>query len=178
MYYRKIFLHCILCTIKMFRVGGLKPAQPESTALWKNLNLIQFNPNLDPGGQLNPTQPNMGLCHWNRGCHKLSCKQKNLQNKILLNLISFHLWKPSCSNKTSLCHVFLAPQGVVSKFIIEKSRSGRFLWNMNWDLGWIWLNGQLSCLQSFRIFWPMKPSYTYKWNNTICGTCIKNIYFL
>ena len=25
-----------------------------------------------------------------------------------------------------------------SKVIREKSRSGRFLWNRNWDLGWIW----------------------------------------
>ena len=37
-------------------------------------------------------------------------------------------------------------------------------------------NGQLSCLHSFKIFWPMKPSYRYlKWNNIICGTfwCIR-----
>ena len=25
-----------------------------------------------------------------------------------------------------------------TKVIIEKSRGGRFLWNRNWDLGWIW----------------------------------------
>ena len=24
------------------------------------------------------------------------------------------------------------------RVIIEKSRGGRFLWNRNWDLGWIW----------------------------------------
>ena len=35
-----------------------------------------------------------GLCHWKKRCHKLSCKQKKLQNKIILNLISLHLWKP------------------------------------------------------------------------------------
>ena len=37
-------------------------------------------------------------------------------------------------------------------------------------------NGQLSCLHSYKIFWPMKPSYVYlKWNDVICGTfwCIK-----
>ena len=27
---------------------------------------------------------------------------------------------------------------VASKVIIEKSCDGRFLWNRNWDLGWIW----------------------------------------
>ena len=27
---------------------------------------------------------------------------------------------------------------IVSKVIIEKLRGGRFLWNRNWDLGWIW----------------------------------------
>ena len=27
---------------------------------------------------------------------------------------------------------------VVPKVIIEKSLSGKFLWNRNWDLGWIW----------------------------------------
>ena len=27
---------------------------------------------------------------------------------------------------------------VLSKVIIKKSRGGRFLWNRNWDLGWIW----------------------------------------
>ena len=27
---------------------------------------------------------------------------------------------------------------IVQKVIIEKSRGGRFLWNRNWDLGWIW----------------------------------------
>ena len=26
----------------------------------------------------------------------------------------------------------------VDKVIIEKSRGGRFLWNRNWNLGWIW----------------------------------------
>ena len=26
----------------------------------------------------------------------------------------------------------------LSKVIIEKLRGGRFLWNRNWDLGWIW----------------------------------------
>ena len=35
-----------------------------------------------------------GLCHWKRGCHKLSCKQKKLQYEIIINSISFHLWKP------------------------------------------------------------------------------------
>ena len=27
---------------------------------------------------------------------------------------------------------------IAGKVIIEKSRGGRFLWNRNWDLGWIW----------------------------------------
>ena len=27
---------------------------------------------------------------------------------------------------------------ILAKAIIEKSRGGRFLWNRNWDLGWIW----------------------------------------
>ena len=27
---------------------------------------------------------------------------------------------------------------ITGKVIIEKSRGGRFLWNRNWDLGWIW----------------------------------------
>ena len=29
-----------------------------------------------------------------------------------------------------------------AKVIIEKSRTGRFLWNGNWDLGWIWADWQ------------------------------------
>ena len=27
---------------------------------------------------------------------------------------------------------------MVVKVIIEKSRGGKFFWNRNWDLGWIW----------------------------------------
>ena len=34
---------------------------------------------------------------------------------------------PEVGNCTPIC-----------KVIIEKSRGGRFLWNRNWDLGWIW----------------------------------------
>ena len=40
------------------------------------------------------------------------------------------------------------PVGI--KVIIEKSPGGRFSWNKN------------SCLHSYEIFWPMKPSYTSK----------------
>ena len=29
------------------------------------------------------------------------------------------------------------PQNIAGKVIIEKARGGRFLWNRNWDLGWI-----------------------------------------
>ena len=31
-----------------------------------------------------------------------------------------------------------SPESTSIKVIIEKSRGGRFLWNWNWDLGWIW----------------------------------------
>mgnify|MGYP006863670262 CR=1 FL=1 len=40
---------------------------------------------------------------------------------------------------------------ITCKVNIEKSRSGRFLWNRNWDLGRIGQNGQVSCLHSFKI---------------------------
>ena len=32
----------------------------------------------------------------------------------------------------------MAKHYIESKVIIEKSRGGRFLWNRNWNLGWIW----------------------------------------
>ena len=45
---------------------------------------------------------------------------------------------------------------LLCKVIIEKSRSGKFLWNRIFGLDL----GRLSCLHSFKIFWPMKSSYT------------------
>ena len=37
-----------------------------------------------------------------------------------------------------LLNFFLAFSFFWPTVIIEKSRGGRFLWNRNWDLGWIW----------------------------------------
>ena len=37
---------------------------------------------------------------------------------------------------------------VWTKVIIEKSRGGRFFWNRNWDLGWIWA-GSATCEAGF-----------------------------
>ena len=45
---------------------------------------------------------------------------------------NFLLWNFTEKN------IFDKPYKVVTKVIIEKSRGGRFLWNRNLDLGWIW----------------------------------------
>ena len=49
---------------------------------------------------------------------------------------------------------------VIIKVIIEKSRGGRFHGTGIEIWAGFGPNGQLSCLHSFKIFWPMKPSYT------------------
>ena len=49
----------------------------------------------------------------------------------------------------SICFIF-------TKVIREKSRGGRFLWNKNWNLGWIWA-GSATFKAGFLMFsWAKK----------------------
>ena len=43
-----------------------------------------------------------------------------------------------------------------TKVIIEKSCSGRFLWNTNWDLGWIWAGSATLEAGFFMFSWAKK----------------------
>ena len=61
---------------------------------------------------------------WNKIFQSLSTQIRRPQSK------SIKLIK-SCRNSIKLNTSNI-------KFIIEKSRGGRFFWNRNWDLGWIW----------------------------------------
>ena len=57
------------------------------------------------------------------------------------------------AKKWRTCHIYIKDKNIhfifdyldqicPNKVIIEKSRCGRFLWNRNWDLDWIWANWQ------------------------------------
>ena len=45
---------------------------------------------------------------------------------------------------------------LILKFIIEKSRRWSFLWNRNWDLGWIWAGSVTFDAVFFMISWAKK----------------------
>ena len=64
-----------------------------------------------------------GWCQLNFFRH-LSPRQAGPRNCIqFCTVLLLYCWKPWTNTP---------------KVIIEKSRGGRFLWNRNWDLGWIW----------------------------------------
>ena len=74
------------------------------------------------------------------------------------NYNSFLNW--TIDHSTCRCRNYSREETIQGQKLFAKSRGGRFLWNRNWDLGW--LNGWNSCLHSFKILWPMKPLYTSK----------------
>ena len=66
---------------------------------------------------------------------------------MCLKLLSFVMSQPKSKVIISKSSIHIIQGGLVEdilayKVIIEKSRSGRFLWNRNWHLGWIWANWQ------------------------------------
>ena len=51
------------------------------------------------------------------------------------------------------------------KVIIEKSRGGRFFWNRNWDLGWIWADWEYWKKKDLgRLFKNIVSVYTKKFH--------------
>ena len=56
------------------------------------------------------------------------------QKKIILNKCILYVFFDYCYSDTLLSQMNYFSTEVIR----EKSRGGRFLWNKNWDLGWIW----------------------------------------
>ena len=71
-------------------------------------------------------------------CHKTS-SMSNLNNVYARSLQHVKFGRTPCNFIFMRNHVFFHSWDVAAtKVIIEKSSGGRFLWNRNWDLGWIW----------------------------------------
>ena len=59
---------------------------------------------------------------------------------------------------------------VTSKVIIEKSRGGRFLWNRNRDLGWIWAKWPTFLPSKLQNLLTYETTVYLKNVSDICGT--------
>ena len=94
--------------------------------------------------------PNLGQCEELNWSEKLRSKRLFFEKEAIfyhlkyelgfcLYVLNYPLMAFYGSFNVNLYFSFRAMVGIVkSKDIIEKSRGGRFLWNRNWDLGWIW----------------------------------------
>ena len=68
---------------------------------------------------------------------------------------------------------------VVGKVIIEKSRGGRFLWNRNWDLGWIWAGSATMKPVFFMFLWAKKyfQKHCRRWKHFWHNLKLKKYFF-
>ena len=80
-----------------------------------------------------------------------------------LTRLLYHLWFPKPHTHISYSqhlhntayHQILCFLSLI-KVIREKSRGGRFLWNRNWDLGWIWAGSATFEAGFFMFSWAKK----------------------